>query len=139
MRYLLDTNVLSEFRRPKPDANVIAWLNHVDPNTVYLSVVAVGELQKGIARLSDSARRKSLQAWLDDELLVRFQDRLVNLDLEVMLVWGRLEAELERAGKTMPAIDSLLAAAALQGGFTLVTRNEADFTASGIKTLNPWR
>lgn len=139
MRYILDTNVVSEFRRLRPEPKVIAWLNDVDPETVYVSVVTLGELQKGIAKLADAPRRQVLQAWLDDDLFVQFEDRIVGLDAQAMLVWGKLIAALERGGKPMPVLDSLLAATALHGDFTLVTRNEADFAAANVQTLNPWR
>lgn len=139
MRYLLDTNVISEFRKPQPNRTVIDWLNGIDPETVYLSVITIGELKKGIERLADSARKESLQSWLVDDLLSRFQGRIVTLDVDVLLAWGRRLANLEKIGKTMPAIDALLAATALHGDFTLVTRNEADFQFAGVKVLNLWQ
>jgi predicted nucleic acid-binding protein len=139
MRYLLDTNVISEFRKPHPNPNVLAWLDQVDSETVYLSVITVGELQKGIARLPDEKRRRSLQTWLEDDLLVRFAGRIASLDVEVMLRWGSLLADLERTGKMMPAVDSLIAATAIHGGFVIVTRNESDFVHSGVAILNPWQ
>jgi predicted nucleic acid-binding protein len=138
MNYLLDTNIISEFRKPRPHLNVITWLNQVNADAVYLSVITIGELQKGITRLADLDRRQSLQAWLEEDLLVRFATRVVPLDLEVLLVWGNLAAHLEQTGKTMPAIDSLIAATALHGRFILVTRNEQDFAAVDIPIVNPW-
>ena len=138
MKYLLDTNVLSEFRKKQPNPSVITWLNQVEPETIYLSVISVGELKKGIEKLSDEMRRQTLQAWLEDDLLVRFHGRLVSLDVEALLIWGALVARLELQGKPMPVMDSLIAALAVQGDFTLVTRNEADFAYTGVKTFNPW-
>jgi len=139
MNYLLDTNVVSEFRKPQPNAGVIAWVARVNPATTYLSVITIGELQKGIARLADESRRSTLQTWLEEDLLVRFSNQIIVLDTGVLLAWGRLLAHLETIGKTMPVMDSLIAATALQGGFVLVTRNTADFAATGVQVLNPWQ
>lgn len=139
MKYLLDTNVVSEFRKPQPNAALIAWVAQVNPATAYLSVITIGELQKGIARLVDESRRTTLQTWLEEDLLVRFSNQIVTLDTDVLLVWGRLLAQLEKIGRTMPVMDSLIAATALHGGFVLVTRNTADFAASGVQMLNPWQ
>jgi toxin FitB len=137
-KYLLDTHVISEFRKPRPDSNVLAWLEQIDPDLVHLSVITLGELQKGIARLTDEKRRRLLQAWLEDDLLVRFAGRIALLDVDVLLTWGNLLARLEQAGLTMAAVDSLIAATALHGGFVLVTRNERDFANAGVEVLNPW-
>jgi tRNA(fMet)-specific endonuclease VapC len=139
MNYLLDTNVVSEFRKPQPNAALLAWLAQVNPATTYLSVITIGELQKGIAKLTDETRRRTLQVWLEEDLLVRFAAQMVALDTGVLLVWGRLLAQLEKSGRTMPVMDSLIAATALHGNFVLVTRNVADFAATGVQVLNPWR
>jgi toxin FitB len=137
--YLLDTCVLSELAVKRPNSNVVRWIDSVDPDSIYISVLTIGEIQKGIEKLKDPARKEILGAWLQDKLLVRFQDRLVLLDTGVLLVWGTLTGRLEAEGKTMPAIDSLLAATALQGRLVLVTRNEDDFVRSGVQFLNPWK
>ena len=138
MNYILDTNVISELVATQPDPNVARWIENTDPQTVYLSVITIGEVKKGIAKMADSRRKTVLEAWLLDDLLVRFQDHLLPLDTAVMLVWGSLIARLETIGKPLPAIDSLLAATALQSGYTLVTRNVGDFEPAGISLLNPW-
>lgn len=138
MRYLLDTNVISEFRKPRPNPLVRAWLDKIDSENAWLSVITLEELQKGIARLSDTTRKKALQAWLEDDLIVRFAGRIVALDTGVLLTWGNLLARLETDGRMMPAIDSLIAATALHGNFVLVTRNEVDFTHTGVTIFNPW-
>ena len=139
MRYLLDTCVVSELASKRPNPAVVRWVDAVDEDDLCLSVLAIGEIRKGIAKLPDSDRRNGLLQWLQDELLPRFAARIVPLDVEALLVWGELTAGLELKGRPMPAVDSLLAASALSGGFTLVTRNEADFADSGVRLLNPWR
>ena len=105
---------------------------------LYLSVITIGELKKGIDRLPPSPRKDVLEAWLHGDLLERFHGRVVSLDLEVLLAWGGLVARLEAIGRKMPAIDSLIAATALEGNFALVTRNIADFDQAGVTLVNPW-
>lgn len=139
MRYLLDTCVISELAAKQPNDRVVQWIDSADPDAIYLSVITIGEIQKGIEKLPTSRRRRALQDWLNDELLVRFENRLVTLDVDVLLTWGRLIARLESAGTVLPAMDSLLAATALHGNLVLVTRNEADFVRTGVKLQNPWR
>ena len=139
MRYLLDTNVISELAAKQPSPQVIAWIDGTDEDRLHLSVVTVGEIKKGIEKLPDSPRKAALQVWLTDELLVRFRDRILTLDSGVMLTWGALTAGLEKQGRTLPAMDSLVAAIARHGQLTLVTRNEDDFVGTGVPILNPWR
>ena len=138
MNYILDTNVISELVAPQPDANVTRWIESIDPQTVYLSVITVGELKKGIEKLLDSRRKTVLEEWLINDLLVRFQDQLLPIDSSTMLAWGSLVAQMEAIGKPIPAIDSLIAATALHRGYTLSTRNVGDFEHAGISLLNPW-
>ena len=138
MRYLLDTCVISELVAREPDPGVVRWVDNVDEETLFLSSITIGEIKKGIEKLIASNRRKVLAEWLEDELLVRFTDKVLPIDTAVMLVWGKLVADLEKQGKPMPAIDSLLAATALQGGLTLVTRNEVDFAHCSTAVVNPW-
>lgn len=139
MRYLLDTCVISELVVPRPSAAVVTWLDRQDAEAIYLSVITIGEIRKGIENLAESRRKTTLRAWLDEELLVRFKDRLLSIDVDVMMTWGRLTARLDAAGRPMPAIDSLVAAIALSGDLVLVTRNEADFQHAGVRLLNPWK
>lgn len=139
MSYLLDTNVVSELVASRPNANVVDWLDAVDAEQVFLSVITVGELKGGIERLPDSRRRRRLINWLNGDLLVRFGDRVLPIDTQVALAWGTLVAETRAAGTPIPAIDSLLAATAAVYGLTLVTRNVGDFEATGIPLLNPWQ
>ena len=138
MNYILDTNVISELVAPRPNPKVIAWIQSIDPNQVFLSVIAIGELKKGIEKLPDSGRKEILDRWLREDLLVRFENRILSIDTETMLIWGKLIAQLEASGHPMSAIDSLLAATTAQWHFTLVTRNTTHFENTGIALFNPW-
>ena len=138
MRYLLDTNVISELVSKQPNQSVLDWVKDTDENLLYLSVITIGEIKKGIEKLPASARKDQLVDWLQDDLLQRFRDRLVSIDIKVMLQWGEIAAHLEMIGRPLPAIDSLIAASVSQGDFVLVTRNTSDFMAAGIPALNPW-
>ena len=138
MKFLLDTCVISELIARQPDSGLLEWIDNIAEERVYLSVITIGEIKKGIEKLPDSKRRSELVGWLEDELLVRFKDRLLPIDLNVMLVWGELTAGLEKKGRRMPAIDSLIAAIAAQGALSVVTRNETDFEHSGVPVINPW-
>jgi tRNA(fMet)-specific endonuclease VapC len=138
MNYILDTNVISELVKTQPNPGVIRWIDTVDPEAVYLSVITIGELKKGIAKMQDSQHKTALEVWLKEDLLVRFQDHLLPIDTAVMLAWGSLIARMEAVGNPIPAIDSLLAATAAQNECTLVTRNVGDFKHTGILLLDPW-
>ena len=138
MNYILDTNVISELVAARPNQKVVDWIQSVESNQVFLSVIAIGELKKGIEKLLDSDRKEKLDQWLHEDLLVRFEDQILIIDQETMLIWGRLVAQLEMIGLPISAIDSLLAATALQWQYTLVTRNTAHFAMAGIALLNPW-
>ncbi len=139
MKYLLDTNVISELINKLPDQDVIAWIDQLDPASVYISVITIGEIRKGIEKLPVSKRRERITAWLESDLLLRFQGNIADVTTEVMLTWGALTGRLENEGKTLPAIDSLIAAIVLQGNYALVTRNDEDFKHTGITVINPWK
>jgi tRNA(fMet)-specific endonuclease VapC len=139
MKYLLDTNVISELVAKRPDPRVVQWVDSLDPDSIYLSVITIGELRRGIEKLLDSKRKETLRDWLNDDVLIRFSGRILVIDVPVMLTWGELTGRLERTGKPMPAIDSLIAALALHHNCTLVTRNEDDFKEAGITIVNPWK
>ena len=139
MKYLLDTNVISELVAKRPSRQVIRWIDSLDADSVYLSVITIGELRKGIEKLPDSPRKEALGAWLADDLLVRFGGRVLSLDVDVMLTWGALTGRMERAGRPLPAIDSLIAALAIHHNCNLVTRNEDDFQGTGVTVVNPWK
>jgi tRNA(fMet)-specific endonuclease VapC len=138
MKYLLDTCVISELVSKRPETAVINWIDSIDDEHIYLSVITLGEIKKGVEKLPDSARKEQLTAWLEEDLLSRFQGRIMGVDASVMFTWGTLTAKLEQQGTPMPAIDSLIAAIALHGNLTLVTRNIQDFHESDVALFNPW-
>ena len=135
MSYLIDTNVLSELRRKLPDPKVVAWLQARPRPALYLSVLTLGEIRKGIERVEDGARKQALRDWLEVELPNYFVGRLLDIDAHIADRWGRLMAS---AGRPLPAIDGLLAATALQHDLTLVTRNTKDFAGLEVLLINPW-
>lgn len=135
MSYLVDTNVLSELRRRDPDAKVVRWLEGRPATSLYLSVLTLGELRKGIEALPEGARKRRLLDWLEVELPGFFAGRALPIDARVADRWGQLVAQ---AGRPVPAIDSLLAATALTHGLSLVTRNLRDFQYPGLAVVDPW-
>ncbi len=139
MKYLLDTNVISELVAKQPNPHVVQWIDTLDSDSVYLSVITIGELRKGIEKLPDSKRKDTLRMWLHDDLLVRFSGRILLLDIPVILTWGEMIGQLERAGQPLPALDSLIEALAIHYHCTLATRNTDDFRATGITLMNPWQ
>lgn len=139
MNYLLDTCVISELVAKHPNPRVTQWIDQTEETNLYLSVLSIGEIRKGIEKLPDSERKSALNLWLREQLLVRFKDRLLPIDVDVILQWGQLTGVLELEGKAMSAIDSLIAATALRGGLTLVTRNDDDFCQTGLPILTPWK
>lgn len=134
---LIDTCVISEVAKAAPDAAVSAWFSSVPDADLRLSVLTLGEIQKGVDLLPRSARKERIEGWLS-ELRGTFADRILPIDQEVALQWGSVSARLRRLGAPSPPIDTLLAATALRHGLTLATRNVADFKATGIKLVNPW-
>lgn len=138
MSLLLDTCVLSEMVKPKPDSRVTSWLAGQRPDALYISTLTLGELQKGIAKLEPCARKTYLEAFLHTDVREGFAKRMLSVDTEVALTWGKLVAQSEQAGRRMPYVDSLIAATALFHGLTLVTRNTRDMEGSGVALFNPW-
>lgn len=135
MSYLIDTNVLSELRRKSPNPAVVKWFEQRPPSTLYLSVLTLGEIRKGIESISDTSRKQALTDWLQTELPAFFTGRILDIDAATADHWGRLVA---KAGRPLPAIDSLLAATASRHGMTLVTRNLKDVTGMSVEVFNPW-
>jgi predicted nucleic acid-binding protein len=133
--YLLDTNVLSELVRPRPEARVLEWFREVPDEALHVSVLTLGEIRSGIERLGSGARREKLRVWLETELSGWFEDRVLPIDAGVADRWGRL---LAATGRSVPAVDGLIAATALHHELRLVTRNAADFTFPGLEVVDPW-
>lgn len=136
MSYLIDTNVLSELRRREPNVQVVAWMQARPRQSLYLSVLSLGEIRKGIEGVADPAFRQALTDWLEVELRHYFVGRLLDVDTAVADRWGRVQAA---SGRSLPVIDGLLAATALQHDLSLVTRNTRDFEGLGIRLINPWQ
>ncbi len=138
MKYLLDTCVPSELVKRKPQQTVVDWIAQRHENSLFLSVLTLGELQKGIAKLIDESRKNKLQNWLDEDLSQRFADRILDITPEIASTWGILQGKLERIGQKMPIIDGLIATTAIVHNLVLVTRNVADVQKSGAQIVNPW-
>jgi predicted nucleic acid-binding protein len=138
LSYLLDTNVVSEWARPRPDPGVVAWLDAVDEDRVFLSVVTLAELRRGIARLPPGAKRDRLDEWLRRDLLLRFEGRILLVDAGVADSWGEIVAARDAMGRPIAAMDALIAATARIHKLALITRNEADFSATVELIVNPW-
>ncbi len=138
MNFLLDTNVVSEWIKPRPDEGVITWLNECDEDRIFLSVVTVAELRNGIEHMSSGARRERIDKWLKEELLLRFEGRVLGIDMQVADVWGIFMARVKTSGHFVGPMDACIAAIAEHHGLSLVTRNVADFKAFKIKVINPW-
>ena len=134
LRYLLDTNVLSELRVPKPDIRVLAFGSALSSGSFFVSVMTLAELHRGWAlkRSSDPVKATRLAAWIDS-LRIQFADHVLGIDLPTATTWAELSAQ-----RTRPVVDTLLAATALVHNLTLVTRNTRDFTDTGVTLLNPW-
>jgi toxin FitB len=136
--FLLDTNVVSEWVKPGPDPNVVAWLADVDEDRVFLSVVTFAEIGRGVELLPAGRRRERLAAWLADELPARFEGRVLDIDRRVAEAWGVAMARSQHRGAGLGSMDGFLAATAAAHRLTLVTRNVRDFEAAGIALLDPW-
>lgn len=136
--YLLDTNVLSEMTRPVPSPQVMEWLDSVEESQLYLSVLTLGEIRKGLTVLVSGRRRSTLESWLDAELKVRFAERVLSVTSPIAERWGRLAGEAQRRGAALPVIGGLLAATAFHHNLTVVSRNVRDFALPGLATFNPW-
>jgi predicted nucleic acid-binding protein len=135
LSYLVDTNALSELCRRAPHAAVVEWFSARPPATLYLSVLTLGEIRKGIEANRDAIRKQTLVDWLETELPIFFTGRILPIDAAVGDRWGRLVAG---AGRPLPAIDSLLAATATEHDLVLVTQNVRDFSGLPVEVLNPW-
>ena len=138
MNFLLDTNVVSEWTKPRPDPGVVDWLADADEDRIFISVVTLAELRHGIERLAPGARRDRLDVWLTQEVPLRFEERLLDVDAETANMWGRIMARGQAVGRPPSAMDAFIAAVTLRHDMTLITRNVSDFETLGVRYLNPW-
>ena len=136
--FLLDTNCISELVRPKPEPRVMDWMEAVNETMLYLSVLTVGEIRKGLAGLPQGKTRTHLETWLDVDLRARFEGRIVPIDSAIADRWGLIAAQAKRSGKALSVIDGLLATTALHHNLTVVSRNARDFGDTQVAVLNPW-
>ena len=135
MSYLLDTNVISELARIKPNEKVVEWFKEIPNEALHISVLTLGEIRKGVEGMKEQTRREKLRVWLENELPRWFERRMLNIDQHVVDRWGRLQADMKRP---ISAVDSLIAATALYYDLRLVTRNEQDFQYPDLEVVNPW-
>jgi predicted nucleic acid-binding protein len=138
VRYLLDTNVLSEAARPAPDQRVVEWLRHHSVLDFAISGLVLGEIANGVALMAPGRRKEVLAEWLEQELRPRFRGRVLAVDEAVALAWGRLAAEGRHAGRELPVVDGLMLATAHVNDLTFVTRNAGDCGDRGVPVLDPW-
>ena len=138
MSYLLDTNVVSEWVKPRPNPAVVSWLADVDEDRVFLSVVSLAEIRGGVEQMPAGARRARLTSWLVEELPLRFEGRVLDVDRAVADRWGVLTARSRKLGTNLSSMDAFMAATADVHALTLVTRNVGDFARLGVRLLDPW-
>jgi toxin FitB len=138
MNYLLDTCVLSEFTCRQPNQSLIDWLDSIEEEKLFISVITVGEIQRSIERLQDSHRKTELLVWMNNGLIQRFTARMIGIDAPTMFIWGSLSARMEAEGQPMGVMDSLIVASAIQNNFIIATRSVADFLPSGVQVINLW-
>jgi predicted nucleic acid-binding protein len=138
MNYLLDTCVLSAFTRRQREEKVIHWMESVDEEKLFISVITIGEIQHGIERLPESHRKTELLVWMNNGLVKRFEQRIIPLDMLAMFLWGSLTGRMESTGQSMAVMDSMIVTTALQNNLIIATRNVTDFLPCGVQVINPW-
>jgi predicted nucleic acid-binding protein len=138
VRLLLDINILSEVTKPRPEARVMEWLDGLDEDRAFISVVSIAEIRRGVALMDAGRKRDALAEWLAEDLPRRFENRVIPIDELVALAWGDLMGSAKRSGRGMSSMDGLIAATAIKHDLTLATRNIKDFESFGISLLDPW-
>jgi len=138
LKYLLDTNIISELISKQPNQKVLEFISSLDENDIYLSVITIGEIKSGIENVKNNKRKEKLTVWFEEDLLSRFQNRIIDIDINIMITWGKINQILKRKGKPLPIMDSLIASSCIYNNFTLVTRNEKDFKNLDITIINPF-
>ena len=139
MKYLLDTCLISELIKRQPDQRTLKWVRAVDEAQCFISVITVGEIQKGITKLTDNNKQDRLRAWFDNDFSKRFRNRIIPINNQIASKWGEILGTNEQKGVTLPVIDALIAATAITMDLTVVTRNTKDIQRCGAKILNPWQ
>jgi predicted nucleic acid-binding protein len=138
MRLLLDTNVLSEVTRPRPDEGVLRWLHGLDEDRTLISIISIAEIRRGVALMDAGRKRDALDEWLTHDLPQRFENRMLPVEAPIALAWGDLMALAKRSGRGLTSMDGLIAATAVAYQLTLATRNTKDFEGFGIHIIDPW-
>ncbi len=137
MSYLADTNAVSEFSKKLPNQKVLDWFAAQAEESLFLSVITIGEIEKGIAKISDPIGKAKYEIYLEN-LVLRFDRRILPISLKIGRRWGKLFGTLQKTGRVLPNWDSLIAATALEHDLTIITRNTDDFTSTGARVLNVW-
>ncbi len=138
MAYLIDTNVISETFKPRPEPRVIDWIGRQVAHDLFLASISLGELVRGVRRMKDGERRKRFERWIDHDLAAQFQSRILPFDREAAVIWGDIMGDGDRTGRPKPMVDAQIAAVALRHGLTLITHNIRDFAGMEVGTLDPW-
>lgn len=136
--FLLDTNVVSELIRPKPDPCVVAWVRVQATDNLFLSTMTIGELMRGASKLGDTRRGARLKQWVKQDIVLQFKQRIVAFDEPAALQWGAMMGENDAMGETLPAADAQIAAVAIVNKLTVVTRNVNDFERMLDVVINPF-
>lgn len=139
MNYLLDTCVLSELIKKQPNSKVVHWISDIEEENLFISVLTIGELHKGIEKLPESRKKNMLHKWVTYDMKKRFENKIIDLDLHTATTWGKIQAKSEMSGQKLPAIDSLIAATGISHDLIVVTRNTKDMESSGVDLVNPWK
>lgn len=138
MRLLLDTNVMSEVTKPRPNESVLKWLHELDEDRTFISIISIAEIRRGVALMDSGRKRDALDEWLTHDLPQRFDNRIIPVEGPVALAWGNLMALAKRNGRGLASMDGLIAATAIAHDLTLATRNIKDFEGLGIDITDPW-
>jgi hypothetical protein len=138
MPFLLDTNIVSETIKPRPEGRVISWLGDQNPSDLYLASMTIGELVRGVRKLKKAARRRVYERWIEEDLSKQFDGRILPFDQGAAIIWGEIMGDGDRTGRTRPAADAQIAAVARRHNLTLATRNLKDFGSMKVKLFDPW-
>ena len=136
--FLIDTNVISETLKSRPNARVIDWLGNQWPNDLFLASVSLGELVRGARQAKDKTKRERFERWIDSELAAQFDGRILPFDREAAVIWGEIMGDGDRLGRPKPMADAQIAAVARRHNLIVATRNTRDFTGMNVAILDPW-